>query len=906
MDRQDIHFPPSQVALRDDVHAVGGLVGEVLRDQGGDELFSLVEGDRVAAIRRHGGDEAGAAELAFRTAGRSPALAQELVRAFSTWFQVVNLAEKVHRVRRRRQYLNDSERPQPGGIGDAIMRLKVDGFSAEQVLELLRGLTLYPTFTTHPTEVTRRTILRKQQQIAALMIERLDPSQTPDERRLVWERVRMEVTSGWQTENHPRERLTVADEREHVLFYLTEVIYRIIPAFYEEIEFAFEHAYGSPPGSLPLPIMLRFGTWVGGDMDGNPEIHAKAIRETLHRQQRVIVSTYYEECLALADRLSQSASRVGVSRQLELRIEEYLRLLPGTQSIAPARHDRMPYRLFLGQIAERLRTTYDGNPNQYERVEQFEADVRLVADSLRDHKGLHAGLAPVERLLRRIRTFGFHLATLGIRQHADVHRQVVGEGLGDAGWRSRPAAERGATLADALARDLGPVAPLGAIGRRTLAVFEAMVQCRHRYGRRAVGDYIVCETVERDDLLSVLLLARWADATDKKTGQVPIDVVPLFDTVPALRRAAEVMRGLFEEPQYRQHLASRDHRQTILIGYSDSNKNSGIAAARFALYEAQGALVEAARASDTELVIFHGRGGTTSRGGGRVDTLVRSTPPGAIRRELRVTEQGDVVNNQYGLPVIALRNFGRALNAVVQATAGTMHRGPEKPLFLDFMATVAQQSEKRYASLLADPERLHRFFHQVTPIDVIERMHVGARPAYRRDRRDLAGLRAIPWVFAWTQTRHLLPGWYGVGSGLDAAVRQHGSSLLTQTYGGWPFFATLLDDVESELAKVDRGIAALYESLVDDEFRPYIEEIWREYALTCRWVSWTKGEVDLLDSNPNLQRAILLRAPYLDPMHLMQVDLLKRWRASGRTDLALLEALTASISGIAQGLQSTG
>ena len=591
MDRQDIHFPPSQAALRDDVHAVGGLVGEVLRDQGGDELFSLVEGDRVAAIRRRAGDESGAAELAMRTAARSPAVAQDLVRAFSTWFQVVNLAEKVHRVRRRRNYLNDSDRPQPGGIGDAIMRLKVDGHSAEQALALLRDLTLRPTFTTHPTEVTRRTMLRKQQQIASLMIERLDPSQTPDERRLVWERVRMELTSGWQTENHPRERLTVADEREHVLFYLTEVIYRIIPAFYEEIEFAFEHAYGIDRAAMPLPIMLHFGTWVGGDMDGNPEIHAKAIRETLHRQQKVIISTYYDECLALADRLSQSASRVGVSRQLEGRIEEYLRLLPGTQSIAPARHDRMPYRLFLSQIAERLKTTYDGNPNQYEHVGQFEADVLLVADSLRNNKGTHAGLFPVERLLRRIRTFGFHLATLDIRQHADVHRQVIGEGFGDAGWEQRPVQERTDALGRALERDQGPVSPLGATGRRTLAVFEAMVQCRHRYGRRAVGDYIVCGTRDLDDLLSVLLLARWADVTDKKTGQAPIDVVPLFDTVPTLQRSAEVMQSLFDDPRYRRHLESRGRRQTVLVGYSDSNKGSGIATARFGLYQAQRALV---------------------------------------------------------------------------------------------------------------------------------------------------------------------------------------------------------------------------------------------------------------------------------------------------------------------------
>ncbi|MGE3599696.1 MAG: phosphoenolpyruvate carboxylase [Dehalococcoidia bacterium] len=906
MDRHSIHFPSKHAALRDDVHALGGLVGEVLRDQGGSALFELVEGDRVEAINWRAGDTASHQGLIVRTAGRTPAVARDLVRAFSTWFQVVNLAEKVHRLRRRRQYLNDSERPQPGGIGDAIMRLKVDGHSLDGVLGLLRGLTLYPTFTTHPTEIARRTILRKQQHIAELMIERLNPALTPDEKHSVWERIRMELTSGWQTEQHPRERLTVADEREHVLFYLTEIIYRIIPAFYEEIEQALQHAYDVKVDTLQMPVVLRFGSWVGADMDGNPDLHAKSIRETIHRQQQVIISTYYTECLALAERLSQSATRVGVSKRLESRIEEYLRLLPGTQSIAPARHDRMPYRLFLGQIAERLRTTYDGRPNHYEHVGQFEADVMLVIESLRDHNGKFAGLYQVERLLRRIRTFGFHLATLDVRQHADVHRAVIGEGMADQEWSARPAEERAARISTALSGDIGHAAPLGPVGRRTLAVFEAMQQCRHRFGRQSIGSYIVCGTRGHDDVLSVLLLARWADVTDKKSGHVPIDVVPLFDTVEALQQSANVLKALTDNEQYASHLASRGRNQTVLIGYSDSNKGNGIAAARFALYRAQGELVDVARGASVDLVLFHGRGGTTSRGGGRIDALVRSTPPGAIASRLRVTEQGDVVSNNYGLPAIALRTFGQAFHSVMLATAGTMRQGPEKSRYLRVMETIAAASDRRYRELLADDRRFHDFFRQVTPIDVIERMHVGARPAYRPGRADLGGLRAVPWVFSWTQSRHFLPGWFGFGSGLEAAAREHGSSVLAEMRGGWPFFATLLDDVESQLAKADFVIASLYEELVSPEHRDYIETIRQEYALTTRWVLWIKGEVDLLDSDPNLQRAIVLRSPYIDPMHFMQIDLLKRWRAGGREDRDLLEGLLASISGIAQGLQSTG
>ena len=409
------------------------------------------------------------------------------------------------------------------------------------MLELLAGVTIYPVFTAHPTESSRRTMLRKQQQIADMMIERLDPSLTPSERRSVWERIRMEVTSGWQTEAHPHERLTVADEREHVLFYLAEVVYRVVPALYEEIALWMETVFGLPPELERMPLMLRFGSWVGGDMDGNTEVHAKAIRETLHRQQQRIISAYYEDCRALASKLSQSAGRVGVGHELEARIAEYDILLPKAREAASTRHDRMPYRIFLAQVAERLRTTYDGRPNHYESVEQFIHDIELVAGSLRANRGRHAGLFPVERLLCRARTFGFHLATLDVRQHASVHRDVVGQGLARDDWQAATPADRNAVMCEAITRDRGPVGTFDAVGRRTLAVFEAMMQARYKYGERAIGDYVISGTESADDVLSVLLLARWANITDRDSGQVPLDVVPLLETVSALEGAGPVL-----------------------------------------------------------------------------------------------------------------------------------------------------------------------------------------------------------------------------------------------------------------------------------------------------------------------------------------------------------------------------
>ncbi len=904
--RQQIHFPAKDAPLRDDVHVLGGMVGEVLRDQGGAELLATVEADRQVAIRRREGDPQGAVELLARTSGRAPDEARDLIRAFSTWFQVVNLAEKVHRIRRRREYMIRSDRPQPGGIGDCLFRLKAAGVTGEQVLGLLAALTIYPVFMAHPTESTRRSILRNRQRVAALMMERLNTGLTPGERRNLIERIRFEVTTGWQTQELPRERLTAADEREHVLFYLVEVIYRVLPALYEELEFWLDHVYGIPAKSVGLPGLLRFGTWVGGDMDGNPDVHAKTLRETLHRHQRLIISTYFEECRSLASRLSQSESRIAVDRGLEQRLAEYTTILPAGPELAQSRHDRMPYRIFLLQIAERLRTTYDGRPNSYENAAEFIADVECVADSLRAHRGEHAGLFMVERLLRRARTFGFHLATLDVRQHARVHREVIGQGLDDPEWILRTPAERQRRLAEALERDVAPAAPLDATGRRTLAVFEAMAQGRIRLGAEAVGDYIVSGTEAPDDVLSVLLLARWADTSDRTTGQVPFDIVPMLEAEEPLEQAGEILAGMCAEPAYAAHLEARGRRQTVLIGYSESNRSGGIAASRYAVYRAQAALVRAAAETAVALNIFHGRGGTAIRGGGPIEVLVQSAPPGAVGSCLRATEQGEVVAHSYGLEPLALRTFEQAIHATLLATAGRKPGPVPVSHHEEVMAVVARASRERYRALVFGEPGFERWFRSVTPIDVIERMQIGSRSSTREWAEGLAALRSIPWVFAWTQSRHTLPGWYGVGSGLEAAAREIGPERLSQAWSGWPWFAHFIDDVENQLLRADLGIAALYDRLAPEGCEALQAEVRREHALACRWITWIKGETDLLDDDPRMQRSIMLRSPYLDPMHYMQVDLLKRWRATEREDRALYDALLATISGIAHGLQATG
>ena len=906
MARKGIFFPLKDAALRDDVHVLGGLVGDVLKDQCGPELFAAVEGDRLAAIGRRQGDADQSVELVVRTQGRTPQEALSLVHAFSTWFQVVNLAEKVHRVRRRRQYMNDSSTPQPGGLEECFARLKARGLTLEQVVGLLGRLRIEPVFTPHPTESTRRTLLRQRQRIARLLTQRLDPSLTPGERRSIIERVRTELTTGWQTAGSSRERLSVADEREHVLFFLVEVIYEVIPGFYEEVEAALSAVFGAAAAAVHVPEMLFFGSWVGGDMDGHPDVHAKTIRESCARHHQLIVNRYFLETQTLAERLSQSSSRVEVSPEIAVRIEQYRSLVPGARTATPASHDRMPYRVFLGQVAERLRATYEGRSGHYERVEQLVADLELIAGSLAAHQGEYAGLFHVRRMLRRVRTFGFHLATLDVRQHADVHREIVGRALAEDGWAERTPEERRLRLDTALERDESPVAALDAAAKRALWVLEAMEFCGHRYGRPAVGSYVVSMASDVDDVLSVLLLAQWAGLADGPDGVLPLDVAPLFESVASLENAGPIIERLLGDSVYRAHLQARGNRQIVMIGYSDSNKAVGIVASRWLLREAQAAMVEACEAAGVDLLVFHGRGGSVSVGGGRTEGLVRSAPPGAIGGRLRVTEQGESVNERYGLRPIAMRSFERSVNAVALAAAGQPAPPAPDPRWQEALTLFAEASRRAYRALVHEDSAFADYFQSVTPVDVIERMQIGSRPVTRAAGGGIEALRASPWMFAWSQSRHMLPGWLGVGSGITAVNERFGPDLLGEMYARWPFVATLLDDVEVVLAKADMGIAEFYGQLVRPEHERLGAMIRREFDLAVEHVLAVKGCARLLDSEPTLQRSIRLRNPYVDPIHLMQVDLLKRWRESGREDREVFDALVASVNGIAQGLQGSG
>jgi phosphoenolpyruvate carboxylase len=876
----------------------------VIREQGGDVLFEKVEGARVAAIRRREGEPAADAELQALVGALSPRDAGQLVRGFATYFTVVNLAERINRIRRGRDHLRAGRAPQEGTLDDTARRLAAAGLGPEDVRDLLERLRFEPVFTAHPTEATRRTLLDKEQAISRLLVRRLDPSLTPGEEQAALGRIREQVTIGWQTEAYPAQRPTVLDELEHVLFFLTDVVYRVVPPFYEALEDALAAVFGTAAAAIPVPPVLRFASWVGGDMDGNPNVTADTIRAALARHRALILERYHRETLDLARRLSQSSSRVDAA--VLRRIEEYGSRFPGARDAVPPRHRDMPYRVLLRLIAARLMATSLDGASGYASAAEFAEDLQCIVTSLANHQGSHAGLFSVRRLVRRLETFGFHLATLDVRQNALVHRAVVGRLLGEASWLDRAAADRVTRLRRAIENGEPPLA--SALSEpdveRTLAVFRAITECRTRYGPHAIGPFIISMTQGADDLLTVLLLARWGGLVEKQG--VPLDVAPLFETLDDLGDAPEVMRGLLEDPVYRAHLEQRGKRQVVMVGYSDSNKDGGICASRWAVQRAQAALVATLDPAGIDLTIFHGRGGTVSRGGGKLTRAVLSAPPGSVRGHLRVTEQGEVISANYGLRGIAMRTLEQAVGAVAIATAAPPARDARAPQWEALMDEIAATSRDSYRALVYDDPKFVEYFRLATPIDVIERMPMGSRPPSRRSGSGIEQLRAIPWVFAWMQNRNVLPGWFGFGSALERAVARHGEDAVADMLRHWPFVKALVDDVEMVLAKADIGIAARYARLAGPLEPAFFPTIKAEFDRTVALVLRLKGTTTLLDEDPVVQRAIRLRNPYVDPMSLLQVDLLARWRAGGRADDELFGALLATVRGIAQGLQNTG
>ncbi len=878
---------------------LGALVGEILAEQQSDEFLSQVEAIRVAAIQRRENHQAIDA-LADNLSGLELEQAEGLVRAFALWFQAVNLAERVHRIRRRRDYQKAGASSQPGSLAAIIQQLKNDGVSLDELISVLQRLHIEPVFTAHPTEAIRRALLDKERDVVRRLIEDIDRALTPDERRKGRERIRVSLTSAWQTSEMPNEKPSVRDEMEHVGFYLSEVLYRVLPTFQEALEEAVTNAYGECPS---LPNVLRFSTWVGGDMDGNPNVGAATILDTLDAQREMVLNAYRRDVTGLRTVLTQSTARIGVDDAVMKRIEDYRGLLPQIAAIQPERRADMPYGELLNLMAARLDATSRNACTAYANVEEFSADLALIDASLHRHRGEHAGRFGLGRILRRAECFGFHLAALDLRQDSAIHDAALSELLSQSDFAQRTPEQR-APILHGLIRGDGK-GQEAAIAKPVLDVFRALRKAHERFGTQAFGPYIVSMSRSAADALAVLALARVA-GFHQANGHVALDVAPLFETVADLEAAEISLRSLFADPIYREHLQQRSQTQMVMLGYSDSAKDGGILASRWALQRTQVALTALAQESGIRIVFFHGRGGSASRGGGKTERAVMASPRGSVDGYLRLTEQGEVIHRKYGVRALAERNLEQMTGAVLRATLRPRPLEARETKWRELTTAMAADARKHYRALVHDDPRSAEYFRAATPIDVIERLRIGSRPSRRGNKGGVESLRAIPWVFSWSQNRSGLTGWYGVGSALTSAIEQHGHAAIAEMAKDWPFFSTLLDDIEMVLAKSDMAIFERYSLLAGNLHAHYYKIIHDEFLHCQNAILSIKKQSSLLQGDQRLAQSIRLRNPYVDPISLLQVDLLKRWRAADRPEDTLFQALVATVNGIAAGVQNTG
>jgi phosphoenolpyruvate carboxylase len=884
--------------LRRDVRSLGVLLGRVLKEQEGEALFQNVERLRESLTRHREAREQQGQEGLMRSSRElvrelSLQEAHKITKAFAIYFELTNLAETNHRKRRRRANLLDSDHPpQPGSFRGTLLRMKQAGVSFEQAIELFRRIAITPVFTAHPTEVARRTVLFARGRIAR-ELERLDSVPLSD--RFAAEReqaIASEITMLWQTDEVRRKQPTVSDEIRMGLDYYRISLLRSIPHLYDELAEAFRHVYGVEIKAHDLSGVISFGSWIGGDRDGNPFVTHQCTADAIAMARNTILDFYLPQLDLLYPRLAMSVLQVPISTELTQALRHY------EQSITEMAIDQVrypeaeKYRRFLAYVHWRLRHSRiePSHKDAYRDAGEFAADLRLIRDSLAANRAERIAERVLDPVLRQVETFGFHLHTLDIRQHARVHKQSLQE------------------LRASIESDEANVSNQS---REVLETLRAVSDLKHRYTPKAVRMYPISGAQSEQDVQDVVRLARIAGVRvagdDDDPGLMP---VPLFESIEDLRRCHEVCQRLWSSPEYNRLLDSWGREQEIMLGYSDSNKDGGMLTSTWEIYKAHRALHKVAAKHNVKLRLFHGRGGTVGRGGGPTHSMIVAQPPGAFSGAIRITEQGEVMSWKYSDNVLSEWNLELMVAAALEALSPmrTFTASDEKR----WDAAMEQMSEEAfrfYREKVAENPDTIAYFEQATPVNELEHARIASRPARRKATHSLADLRAIPWVFGWMQSRHGLPAWFGVGHALAKFAEQSPENLdlLREMMQRFPLFHTMIRNIEIGMAKADWSIARLYAELVEDQAlrERMFTMLGEEFSRTYKMVLQVTGQERLLETNPVLERSIRLRNPYVDPMSLVQVELLRRKRAGDNGD-ELNYALAATINGIAAGLHNTG
>lgn len=890
------------VSLRRDVRSLGKLLGVVIREQAGEAVYQVEETLRQLAIRYREEPQALALQeqAAALIAGLSLADAHQIIKAFATFFELTNLAETSHRKRRRRAMaLQAGLTDKPGSWRGTLRRLQAAGLGLEEVVAWLRQIEIVPVFTAHPTEVARRVVRYKRRRIARVLAELDRLPLTAAEAAAGQEAILAEITALWQTDEVRRQQPKVGDEIRMGLDHYPESLIKPLGDFYRDLEAALQEVFGAAPPACELPTLLRFGCWIGGDRDGNPFVTAATTKAALERARETILQSYLEELEILRELLTPSTCRVGVSAELLEALQGYVRRYPEAAREAAGYPECETYRQYLRFVLYRLRQT-----RQLQAADGYAAAGELLADLQRVRRSLGAGggerLARqyVDPMLRRLQTFGFHLHTLDIRQHAKVHAAAVAE-LAAGG------ALGGGSAGTALPPSPSPETT------ELLSTLRAIARLKGQLPPESIRSYVISGTTCAEDLLRLVWLmelcgvAVAGSADGRDPGVMP---VPLFESIADLRAAPAICRQLWSCPEYAPLLDSWGREQEVMLGYSDSNKDGGMLTSTWEIYKAHAELHRVAAQCRVRLRLFHGRGGTVGRGGGPTHRSILAQPPGAFSGRLKLTEQGEVINFKYASADLALRNLELMAAAALEALASG-RSGAEPAHWIAALEQLSADAYRCYREKIADNPDILPYFEQATPVLEFELAKLGSRPARRSQNRQLDDLRAIPWGFGWMQSRHVLPGWFGVGHALERFVAQGegGMALLQEMMEKFRFFNDLLRNVELALTKVDLPLARRYAELVSDAalrervFALVVEEFER----TRRLLLEVTGQQALLDRDPGLAGSLRLRNPYVDPMSLIQVELLRRKR-QGETNPELDYVLASSINGIAAGLRNTG
>lgn len=908
--------------LRRAVRLLGDSLGQVLREQGGEELFMAVEQLRHRAIAARRARTGGQQNALISQVGRlSLAAATQTVRAFGTYFLLINLAEEAERLRRlRAREAADYPRPRPDSIQGSVQALSEEGVPAEAVAAALRQLHVQPVLTAHPSEVRRRSIITHLLRVRSRLETLSGPWASPSERAAAQNALLRDITALWQTDEVRPSPPTPLQEVAHGLRYLTGSIVDVVPRLQRELNQALADGY---PGLAPGRAFLRFGSWMGGDRDGNPFVTHEVTRATLLQQAEAILNRYLHDIDGLVGSLSQSTRRVGVSAELIDAIARDARMLPTTYAELVEQFPLELYRQKLQLMAARIqstrrRLTFDTADAAYTSADEFIDDLQVIQRSLTEHGAGRLADHEVEELIQCVRAFRFHLAQLDVRQHSSVHAEAVEAILatryGISGYRQLNEAQKEAVLIRILAHPLPPDS--GVASTEPLAVLATMREMQDLLGEDACHTYIISAADGASDVLEVLLLATEAGLLRPSGARSAgaIRVVPLFESVESLRDSAGVIDRLLSLDVHRSTLVRWNNVQEVMVGYSDSNKDAGFLAANWELYRAKAALSEVCARHKVGLMIFHGRGGAIGRGGGPSIRAIQAEPPETLQARFKTTEQGEVIHTRYSHPEIAHRHLEQVIGAVLRASVEEGVR-PETS-WVEAMDELSEGAHRAYRELVYETDGFFDYFLQATPIREIPDLNASSRPTQRTLTVTMQSLRAIPWVFSWTQSRANLPGWYGVGTALRAYLADGRSqagrlSLLQEMYGEWPFFGSLLDNVQISLAVADMDTAALYAGLVEDRAtaRAILDRIIDEYHQAQTAILAISGQSHLLETLPVLRDSISLRNPYVDPLHALQVDLLRRLRAAqpGSPEAEQLRyAVHHSINAIAAGLQSTG